>query len=97
MPPSFGKGFQLIVEDYEPMYRDVRPIGGEVYSLHLQGLTPNKTYQLDFRRLLGTVPSLSLRDSNGRSLGTIRAGMTINYYARTRDAYIQVVAAGGAR
>jgi hypothetical protein len=96
MPPGIG-GFQLIVEDYEPMYRDIRPIGGEVYTLHLQGLTPGRTYMLDFKTLLGTVPPLSLRDSNGRSLGTIRPGSSFSYYARTRDAYIQLTAAGGTR
>ena len=96
MPPGIG-GFQLIVEDYEPLYRDVRPIGGEVYTLHLQGLTPGRTYQIDFKSLLGTAPQLNLRDANGRSLGQVRTGSTFNYYTRTRDAYIQLVAAGGTR
>ena len=97
MPPSFGKGFQVIVEDYEPMYRDIRAIGGEVYTLHFQGLTPFRTYLLDLQQLFGTVPSLSIRDANGRSLGTIRPGMTFGFYARSRDGYIQIVAAGGSR
>ncbi|MBC8063813.1 MAG: hypothetical protein H7Y17_03220, partial [Chlorobia bacterium] len=94
MPPGIG-GFQVIVEDYEAMYRDVRPLGGgEVFTLHLQGLTPNKVHRLDFKSLFGKVPSLSLRDSKGKSLGTIKPGTAFQYLAKSRNEYIQVVVGG---
>jgi hypothetical protein len=95
MPPSFGNGFQLIVEDYEAMYRDIRALaGGEAFTIHLKGLTSGKTYPIDFKSLFGKAPNLNLRDRTGRSLGSIRPGMTYNHYARAREDYIQVVVGG---
>jgi hypothetical protein len=94
MPPGIG-GFQLIVEDYEQMYRDIRPMGGgEAFTLKLQGLTPGRVYAIDFTRQFGTVPSLSLREPGGRNLGTILPGHTFNYYARSATGYIQLVVGG---
>ena len=95
MPPAFGSGFQIIVEDYEQLYRDIRPLaGGEVYSVKLQGLHPGKVHQINFTKLFGTTPTLQLRDSQGRSLGTMSAGSTFNYFARNSTEYIRIVVGG---
>jgi len=95
MPPAFGLGFQIIVEDYEQLYRDIRPLaGGEVYSVKLQGLHPGKVHQINFTKLFGTTPTLQLRDSQGRSLGTMSAGSTFNYFARNSTEYIRIVVGG---
>lgn len=95
MPPSFGNGFQLIVEDYESMYRDIRSlVAGEIYTIHLKGLTKGKNYPISFDTLFGKVPTLNLRDRSGKSLGSIRPGMTYTHYARGTEDYIQVVVGG---
>lgn len=95
MPPSFGNGFQLIVEDYEAMYRDIRSMtAGEIYTIHLKGLTKGKNYPIDFAALYGKAPTLSLRDRNGKSLGAIRPGMVYNHFAKGTEDYIQVVVGG---
>jgi hypothetical protein len=95
MPPGFGAGFQIIVEDYEQLYRDIRPLaGGEVYSIKLQGLHPGRVHQINFTRLFGTAPPLQIRDSQGRSLGTMSAGSTFNYFARNSTEFIRIVVGG---
>jgi hypothetical protein len=94
MPPGIG-GLQIILEDYEAMYRDIRPVGGgEVYTLHLQGLTPNKLHKLDFRTQFGNVPTLTIRDSKGKTLGMIRSGMTFSLFPKSKDEYLQIVVGG---
>ena len=94
MPPGIG-GRQVIVEDYEAMYRDIRPlVGGEVFTIRLQGLTPKKLNRIEFSALLGKAPKLTIRDSKGKNLGTIKAGSVYNHFARSQNEYIQIVVGG---
>jgi len=93
MPPGIG-GFQVIVENYEALYRDIRPVGTETYLLHLQGLTKGKTTTLGFSMLKGTVGTFTLKDSKGKSLGTMRPGFAYTFFPKSSDEYYQVVIGG---
>lgn len=90
MPPGFGNGFQVIVEDLEQMYQDVRALrAGEVFTIRLQGMTPNKLYKIDFAKLLGNLPNLTLRDPKG-SNWIIRPGFGHNYVPKSSVEYIKI-------
>lgn len=93
MPPGIG-GFQVIVEDFEPMYKDIRALrAGEIYTIRLQGMTPNKLYKLDFSKLLGNVPNLTLRDPKGNNW-MIRPGFAHNLLAKSSVEYIRIIVGG---
>jgi hypothetical protein len=94
MPPGIG-GFQAIVEDYEPLFRDVRSVGFQSYTVHLQGLTPGKVVKVDFQYLFGKVPTtFQLRDGNGKSLGSGRPGFTLSLVPKSKDMYLKVEIGG---
>ncbi len=91
MPPSFGNGFQMIVEDTERMYKDIRGIrAGESYTIRLQGLTPNRVHAMSFTKLFGNVPSLTLVDANGKQW-SIRPGFAYNHFAKNSVEYIKII------
>ncbi|MCC7229751.1 MAG: hypothetical protein IT203_05105 [Fimbriimonadaceae bacterium] len=90
MPPGFGAGFQIIIEDYDALYRDIRPQGFETYTVHLQGLTVGKVLKLNFKALQGTIPKLILKDSTGKSLGQIRPGFIVSIVPKSRNEYYRI-------
>ncbi len=93
MPPGIG-GFQVIVEDYEQLYKDIRGMqAGETYTLRLQGLSPNKLHRFEFTKLLGNIPSLKLIDPKGKSW-IVKPGFVYNHLAKNPVEYIKIVAGG---
>lgn len=95
MPPSFGSGFQVILEDYEALYRDIRPLGSEKYTVHLQGLTKGKATKLTFTMVKGSVDRFLLRDGTGKSLGWARPGFAYNFVPKSNNEWIQIEIGGG--
>lgn len=94
MPPGIG-GFQVIAENYEALYRDIRPVGQETYVIHLQGLVKGKAHKLAFTMLKGTTGTFTLKDGTGKVIGTSRPGFAYNFVPKSADEWIQIVIGGG--
>lgn len=93
MPPGLG-GFQVIVEDYEQLYKDVRGLqAGETYTLRVQGMKANTNYRLDFTKVFGNIPNLTLRDVKGKNW-SIRPGTVYNHFAKGSVEYIKIIVGG---
>jgi len=94
MPPGIG-GFQVIAENYEALYRDMRPVGQETYNIHLQGLVKGKAHKVAFTMLKGNTGTFTLKDSTGKVIGTMRPGFAYTFVPKSSDEWIQVVIGGG--
>lgn len=65
LPPSPG-GFQAIVVNAGPLYRDMRPVAkGETYLVDLVGMIPGKTYTVKLAVVKG-VQAMQVTDGRGR-------------------------------
>ena len=93
----FG-GMQAIVENTEPMYRDIRALGSaESYRVRLEGLVRGKEYKVNFNMLTGRLDRFTLYNSAGRLIGTYRPGSFYNFVATGASSTIEIRVAGGTR
>ena len=95
MPPGIG-GLQAIVENVEPLYRDIRRLGAtEQYRVRLEGLQVGKTYNVNFPMLKGKIQRFLLFDSTGRPIGTKTPGSQYRFVAKGGTNWITVEVQGG--
>lgn len=90
LPPSPG-GYQAMILNSSPWFRDIRALGGSSWNLRLTGLTPGRFYEVKVRRLKGE-PKGSISVAGTAQTFTLKPQFSNYFMARSSSQDFKVTA-----
>jgi hypothetical protein len=97
LPPGIG-GLQVVLENLESLYRDIRALGSaESYRVRLEGLQRGKEYKVTFPMISGRLDRFSLYDGAGRFIRSMSPGGVYTFVATGTTQGLEMRVSGGTR